>query len=70
LVIISLCAVNPGSQAQQFKHHHWLKDSLEKLPTWPDSLIDELLPLNTAFLDTVKLQQALTINAVGLYAYE
>jgi len=24
----------------------WLKDTLEKLPTWPNSRIDELLPLN------------------------
>jgi len=23
----------------------WLKDVLEKLPTWPNSRIDELLPL-------------------------
>ncbi|WP_262966635.1 transposase domain-containing protein, partial [Methylobacter psychrophilus] len=22
----------------------WLKDTLEKLPTWPNSRIDELLP--------------------------
>ena len=26
----------------------WLKDVLEKLPTWPNSRIDELLPLRTA----------------------
>ncbi len=26
----------------------WLKDALEKLPTWPNSRIDELLPLRTA----------------------
>jgi len=32
----------------------WLKDTLEKLPTWPNSRIDELLPLDTAFLETVK----------------
>ena len=24
----------------------WLKDTLDKLPTWPASRIDELLPLN------------------------
>jgi len=24
----------------------WLKDTLEKLPAWPNSRIDELLPLN------------------------
>ena len=28
--------------------HAWLKDTLEKLPTWPNSRIDELLPLNLA----------------------
>ena len=32
----------------------WLKDTLEKLPTWPNSRIDELLPLDPAFLETVK----------------
>ena len=26
----------------------WLKDALEKLPTWPYSRIDELLPLRIA----------------------
>ncbi|MBI2778317.1 MAG: transposase domain-containing protein, partial [Gammaproteobacteria bacterium] len=25
----------------------WLKDTLEKLPTWPNSRIDELLPLRS-----------------------
>ncbi|MDZ4313800.1 MAG: transposase domain-containing protein, partial [Azonexus sp.] len=25
--------------------HAWLKDTLEKLPVWPNSRIDELLPL-------------------------
>lgn len=24
--------------------HAWMKDNLEKLPTWPNSRIDELLP--------------------------
>ena len=28
--------------------HAWLKDTLEKLPTWPNSRIDELLPLRKA----------------------
>jgi len=32
----------------------WLKDTLEKLPIWPNSRIDELLPLDPAFLETVK----------------
>jgi transposase len=26
----------------------WLKDTLEKLPTWPNSRIDELLPIKSA----------------------
>jgi transposase len=26
----------------------WLRDTLEKLPTWPNSRIDELLPLRTS----------------------
>ncbi|MBL8419972.1 MAG: transposase domain-containing protein, partial [Dechloromonas sp.] len=25
--------------------HAWLRDTLEKLPVWPNSRIDELLPL-------------------------
>ncbi len=25
--------------------HAWLKDTLEKLPVWPNSRLDELLPL-------------------------
>lgn len=28
--------------------HAWLKDTLEKLPVWPNSRIDELLPLKAA----------------------
>jgi len=31
-------------QAEWFKSEEWLKDTLEKLPTWPNSRIDELLP--------------------------
>ncbi|WP_131655444.1 transposase domain-containing protein, partial [Methylocucumis oryzae] len=34
----------------------WLKDTLEKLPTWPNSRIDELLPFATANSETVKDQ--------------
>ncbi len=30
----------------------WLKDTLEKLPTWPNSRIDELLPFAVASVDT------------------
>ena len=33
----------------------WLKDTLEKLPVWPNSRIDELLPLNPAWIEAVKL---------------
>jgi hypothetical protein len=30
----------------------WLKDTLEKLPTWPNSRIDELLPFPVASVDS------------------
>jgi transposase len=33
----------------------WLKDTLTKLPTWPNSRIDELLPLTPAFIHSLKL---------------
>jgi len=32
----------------------WLKDTLIKLPTWPNCRIDELLPLPTAFIETLQ----------------
>ncbi|MDD5581440.1 MAG: IS66 family transposase [Methylobacter sp.] len=32
----------------------WLKDTLEKLPTWPNSRIDELLPLAPEVIDELK----------------
>ena len=32
----------------------WLKDTLTKLPTWPNSRIDELLPLPPDFIETLK----------------
>jgi len=32
----------------------WLKDILNKLPTWPNSRIDELLPLPPEFIDALK----------------
>lgn len=32
----------------------WLKDTLEKLPTWPNSRIDELLPLAPEVIDAFK----------------
>ena len=32
----------------------WLKDTLEKLPAWPNSRIDELLPLTPEWIETVK----------------
>lgn len=31
----------------------WLKQTLEKLPTWPNSRIDELLPLTTEFIEAL-----------------
>lgn len=33
------------AKANHLDPHAWLKDTLEKLPTWPNSRIDELLPL-------------------------
>jgi len=32
----------------------WLKDTLIKLPTWPNCRIDELLPLPTASIETLQ----------------
>ena len=32
----------------------WLKDTLEKLPTWPNSRIDELLPLSPEWITNIK----------------
>lgn len=32
----------------------WLKDTLEKLPAWPNSRIDELLPLSPEDIDAIK----------------
>jgi transposase len=32
----------------------WLKDILEKLPVWPNSRIDELLPFTTQQIETIK----------------
>ncbi len=34
----------------------WLKDTLEKLPTWPNSRIDELLPLTPEAIEKVMLK--------------
>jgi len=36
----------------------WLRDTLEKLPTWPNRRIDELLPLTPKWIDTIKENQA------------
>ncbi|MCW5618641.1 MAG: IS66 family transposase [Nitrosomonas sp.] len=33
----------------------WLKDTLTKLPIWPNNRIDELLPLTSAFIQSLKL---------------
>lgn len=35
----------------------WLKDTLEKLPTWPNSRIDELLPLALEDIEALKLNR-------------
>ena len=32
----------------------WLQNTLTKLPTWPNSRIDELLPLPPEFIETLK----------------
>ena len=32
----------------------WLKDTLEKLPIWPNSRIDELLPFTAEQIETIK----------------
>ncbi|MDO9105290.1 MAG: IS66 family transposase [Methylovulum sp.] len=32
----------------------WLKDTLTKLPTWPNSRLDELLPLSPEFIESLK----------------
>lgn len=36
----------------------WLQDTLEKLPVWPNSRIDELLPFATEWIEAVKLKNA------------
>jgi transposase len=35
------------AKLNQIEPYAWLKDMLEKLPTWPNSRIDELLPLRS-----------------------
>jgi hypothetical protein len=35
----------------------WLKDTLEKLPTWPNTRIDELLPLAPEVIEAFKLNR-------------
>lgn len=32
----------------------WLKDTLIKLPAWPNSRIDELLPFTSEFIKSLK----------------
>jgi hypothetical protein len=34
------------AKANNIEPHAWLDDTLNKLPTWPNSKIQELLPLN------------------------
>ncbi|SEG24123.1 Transposase [Nitrosomonas ureae] len=43
-----LNGLNPGA---------WLNDILTKLPTWPNSRIDELLPFAPEFIQSLKLKQ-------------
>ena len=50
----------------------WLKDTLEKLPTWPNSRLDELLPLaNPVTIDNPPPYQCFPnpIGVTGLVAY-
>jgi len=35
----------------------WLKETLEKLPVWPNSRIDELLPLAPEWIEAIKQKQ-------------
>jgi hypothetical protein len=35
----------------------WLKETLEKLPTWPNSRIDELLPFAPEDIEQLRAQQ-------------
>jgi hypothetical protein len=35
----------------------WLKGTLEKLPTWPNTRIDELLPLAPEVIEAFKLNR-------------
>lgn len=40
------------AKANGLEPHAWLKDTLEKLPEWPNSRIDELLPFRTPVANT------------------
>jgi len=42
---VQLNSLNPSA---------WLKDTLTKLPIWPNNRIDELLPLPPDFIETLK----------------
>jgi transposase len=37
-----------------YRQAEWLKDTLEKLPTWPNSRIEKLLPLTPAMIEKLK----------------
>jgi transposase len=37
--------------------HEWLKETLKKLPVWPNSRIDELLPLAPEWIEAIKQKQ-------------
>jgi len=39
------------AQLNNFDPAAWLKDTLTKLPAWPNSRIDELLPLTPEYIE-------------------
>jgi hypothetical protein len=44
----------PTAKLNGLNPAEWLKDILEKLPTWPNSRIDELLPLSPEVIEGIK----------------
>ena len=45
------------AQLNSFDPASWLKNTLTKLPAWPNSRIDELLPLAPEFIKSLKLNE-------------